>query len=92
MTQFNEAARKAADTVFDWYDDPDEEHRVTPEFAIPILQKKIQDDFAEIEAVFGKLVELVKAYGWDDDLDKIARIQELLADPQVKAAMERSKG
>lgn len=58
---------------------------------IRYLSAIIAQHFAEIEAVFGKLVELAKTYGWDDDFDKIARIQELLADPQVKAAIERSK-
>lgn len=60
MNAFDEAARKAADSVFDWYDDPDEEHRVTPEFAIPILQKKIAVAHADLRATMEKLVELVK--------------------------------
>ena len=116
MTQFDEAARGASNDIFN---SPNLEVLPTVE-ATP---KKMKDDmteiitkhFADIEAVYGKLVELAdattkaanlqgtvnmcKAVGMGIDPEWVEQLREaggvitrLISDPQVKSAIERSKG
>lgn len=95
MTQFDEAARKAAPFVIGIIEimagsgvkmfNMSEETYLC---ANQEVSSEIAKHFAEIEAVHKKLCELVILMS---NLEDGKRVDELLADPQVKAAMERSK-
>jgi hypothetical protein len=107
MTQFDEAARKAAESI-----ERAKEVNSDEWFLIPITEMTsiITKHYAEIEAVFQKLVELAVAIRWIIEFDtnlsagrnhlldfdmlkvKMRERDKLLSDPQVKAVMERGKG